>query len=178
MSLYAKYLEELGLSTKATKGQIKKRFRILAKKHHPDLSNDPNAEEQFIEINEAYEYLMEHYSQPRASVQINDDWEYKREAVREEAQKASRSGYKTWSKNHSSTSGLANVLLHLLSLGFGFFFSAICSIITYVYIISSLEPARGKHVLLTFAFFFIWIAFGFFTSYKISSTKWFKSLLH
>lgn len=48
----------LGVSRKADEGQIKRAFRGLAKKHHPDQnSDDPTAKEKFAEINTAYEIL-------------------------------------------------------------------------------------------------------------------------
>lgn len=48
----------LGVSRKADDTQIKRAFRGLAKKHHPDQnSGDPQAKEKFAEINTAYEIL-------------------------------------------------------------------------------------------------------------------------
>lgn len=52
-----KYYDILGLPSGASKGEIKKAYYKLAKKYHPDISQEPNAEEKFIEINEAYELL-------------------------------------------------------------------------------------------------------------------------
>lgn len=48
----------LGVSRKATDAEIKKAFRTLAKKHHPDThANDPKAVKKFQEISAAYEVL-------------------------------------------------------------------------------------------------------------------------
>ena len=47
----------LGLSKGAPEAEIKKAFRRLAKKFHPDQSKEPRAKEQFGEINQAYEIL-------------------------------------------------------------------------------------------------------------------------
>ncbi len=48
----------LGVSRKATDAEIKKAFRALAKKHHPDThANDPKAVKRFQEISAAYELL-------------------------------------------------------------------------------------------------------------------------
>ncbi|MSP94167.1 MAG: J domain-containing protein [Alphaproteobacteria bacterium] len=48
----------LGVPKKASEAEIKKAFRQLAKKHHPDThANDPNAVKNFQEINAAYEVL-------------------------------------------------------------------------------------------------------------------------
>ena len=47
----------LGVATSATQDEIKQAFRRLARKYHPDVSIEPNAEEQFKRINEAHRVL-------------------------------------------------------------------------------------------------------------------------
>ncbi len=49
--------ETLNVSENATPAEIKKAYRTLAKKYHPDMNKDPKAEEKFKEINAAYEVL-------------------------------------------------------------------------------------------------------------------------
>jgi len=53
------YYEVLGLSKGASDDEIKRAYRQMAKKYHPDINKEPGAEEKFKEINEAYEVLSD-----------------------------------------------------------------------------------------------------------------------
>ncbi len=53
------YYELLGVKKNASEKEIKKAFRKLARKFHPDVSDDPNAHDKLAEINNAYEILMD-----------------------------------------------------------------------------------------------------------------------
>jgi len=53
------YYEVLGIDRNATTEDIKKAFRNLAFKYHPDRNHEPGAEEKFKEINEAQEVLSD-----------------------------------------------------------------------------------------------------------------------
>ncbi len=57
---YKDYYHTLGVDKKADQDAIKKAYRKLARKYHPDVNpDDPNAEEKFKEINEAYQVLSD-----------------------------------------------------------------------------------------------------------------------
>ena len=53
------YYDILGVSRDADKEEIKRAYRRLARKYHPDVNKEPGAEERFKEINRAYEILSE-----------------------------------------------------------------------------------------------------------------------
>ncbi len=53
------YYEVLGISKTASDEDIKKAYRKLAKKYHPDVSTETNAEAKFKEVQEAYDVLSD-----------------------------------------------------------------------------------------------------------------------
>jgi len=54
---YKDYYAVIGVDRKATQDEIRKAYRRLARKYHPDVNKDPGAEEKFKEIGEAHEVL-------------------------------------------------------------------------------------------------------------------------
>ena len=59
------YYDRLGLSKDASQDEIKRAYRKLPKKYHPDINKEPGAEEKYKEILEAYETLSD--AQKRAA---------------------------------------------------------------------------------------------------------------
>ena len=80
-----------GLNPGASEDEIRKRYRELVKKFHPDVNKDAHAEKKFIEIQAAYEELMQ---EPEEQLDINhpseptfqDEYTAYREYAREQFQ--------------------------------------------------------------------------------------------
>ena len=56
---YKDYYAVMGVAKDATQDEIKRAYRKLARKYHPDVSSEPDAEERFKEVGEAYEVLKD-----------------------------------------------------------------------------------------------------------------------
>ena len=70
---YRDYYKILGLARDASQDDIKRAYRKLARKFHPDVSAEANAEERFKEVSEAYEVLKD--PEKRAAYdQLGDNW--------------------------------------------------------------------------------------------------------
>ena len=56
---FKNYYETMGVARDAKPDEIKRSYRRLARKFHPDVSKEPDAEERFKEVQEAYEVLKD-----------------------------------------------------------------------------------------------------------------------
>lgn len=67
------YYETLGVARNATEADIKSAYRKLARKYHPDVNKDGDAEERFKEVGEAYTVLKD--TEKRAAYdQMGSNW--------------------------------------------------------------------------------------------------------
>jgi curved DNA-binding protein len=70
---YKDYYKILGVTREANQEEIKRAYRRLARKYHPDVSKEANAEERFKEVQEAYEVLKD--PEKRAAYdQLGSNW--------------------------------------------------------------------------------------------------------
>ncbi|MFJ8826552.1 DnaJ C-terminal domain-containing protein [Streptomyces sp. NPDC102467] len=75
------YYDVLGVQRNASSDDIQQAFRKLARKYHPDINKDPQAEERFKELNEAYSVLSDPKTRSRYDRfgedfrQIPEDWD-------------------------------------------------------------------------------------------------------
>ncbi len=68
------YYEIMGVDRNATQDEIKRAYRKLARKYHPDVNSDPDAETRFQELGEAYEVLKD--PEKRAAYdQLGKNWQ-------------------------------------------------------------------------------------------------------
>ena len=78
--IYKDYYKDLGVRKTATAAEIKKAYRALANKYHPDKARgDKAAEEKFKDINEANEVLSDPVKRKKYD-QFGADWKHYEEA--------------------------------------------------------------------------------------------------
>lgn len=71
---YRDYYETLGVARDANADDIKKQYRRLARKYHPDVSKETDAEDKFKQVKEAYEVLKDPEKR-KAYDQMGDQWQ-------------------------------------------------------------------------------------------------------
>lgn len=75
------YYSLLGTERNATKKEIKKNYRLLATKYHPDKSKDPDSATKFIAITEAYDTLSNKKSRAKYDLLIWEELKRKKDST-------------------------------------------------------------------------------------------------
>ncbi len=95
------YYKILGVAKTATEKEIKKAFRKLARKYHPDLNpNDKTAEKKFKEINEANEVLSNVENRKKYD-KYGKDWQHGEQYEKAKQQQQSQRQYQSQSQQQS-----------------------------------------------------------------------------
>ncbi len=118
--MYIDYYNILGVNKNATQDEIKKAYRKLARKFHPDLNpNDKEAKKKFQEINEANEVLSDPEKRKKYD-QYGQDWKHAEEFEKQRSyqQQASAPGGGQWSTSSGSEEGFSDFFNDLFG-GFG-----------------------------------------------------------
>ena len=117
------YHKILGLKKDAGPDEIKRAYRQLAKKYHPDINKAPDAHDQFIKITEAYEILINrdlheyyfHRETTRDPGFMHAQYEKAREEARENARRYARMKYEKFIREQEAfkKSGWHDLILTL-----------------------------------------------------------------
>ncbi|MFD1292297.1 DnaJ C-terminal domain-containing protein [Lutibacter holmesii] len=98
---YVDYYKILGIAKTASESDIKKAYRKLARKYHPDLNpNDKKAEAKFKEINEANEVLSNPENRKKYD-KYGENWEHAEAYEKANQQQKSRSSHQGHSQHYS-----------------------------------------------------------------------------
>lgn len=103
------YLKLLGLRDDASEKEIKKKYRTLVKKYHPDINPSADAHDKFLEIDEAYEYLTRKEAPAYESYQ--KEWVDPEVVARQERIRKARE--RAWKKRQEELRRLNHVLSKL-----------------------------------------------------------------
>lgn len=102
---YIDYYKTLGLDKSATADQIKKAYRKLARKYHPDLNpNNQDAATKFKELNEANEVLSDPEKRKKYD-KYGENWQYADQIEEQQRQQANNQSYQQYSSSGEGFGG-------------------------------------------------------------------------
>jgi len=170
------YYKILGLQAGVSLEEIKKAYRFLAKKYHPDVSDDPDAGDKFIKITEAYEILVNRsvietlHITAESKEEQKFTYEYFRKAAKEKAKMAAEMRYEKLQREHEAfqKSGMYDLFLFLNYIFHGFIVLAALFLLVFPVVLAIRTGFFGM--------FFLWIIGGFLVLFIIGKGKSFFRL--
>ena len=113
------YYAILGVSEKANFQEIKKSYRRLAKKYHPDRNKSPNAEETIKKINQAFEILSDRKKRKQYDLEASNIFDAKDSNYEENlSDQKQRNSYNFTKAESKSNLGYDNLLLDTIKSRF------------------------------------------------------------
>lgn len=154
------YYRVLGLRQGASDDEIRKAYRKKAMEYHPDRNQSPDAQEMFIRLNEAYEYLISHpYRRDITEEEVRRNYQawidYRRAEARKRAETYARSSYEEFRKSpiYKSATVIDGTMVFLgLLLGTAVI---IMTVYGYIYRLKTAGSPRDEPSLLLAAVSFI-----------------------
>lgn len=122
-SLYSRYLQILEVQASATEQELKKAYRRKALQLHPDRNKSPRAHEEFVELTEAYEYLL-NYDKGGSAAQViyrEQQWrDTEKQKARERARQHAQMKHEEFINSHfyKSVTSLESVVKHVFIMLF------------------------------------------------------------
>jgi hypothetical protein len=179
------YYQILEVAEGASQEEIKQAYRKLAKQNHPDVNKSPDAHQNFCEISEAYEFLMNYWPQYASKYsgtngvdqkyrehQKSEAYEQFMQEAQARARKQARMRYEKFRKQHEAfqESGLND-----LALIFTMFMRIFSIILLLFLFFAPLVLAFAAHWTWIFAIFFMWpFAAGIAWYYHDNRKNYFK----
>jgi len=164
------YYAILEVPRDATIDEVKRSYRRLARKYHPDVNPSPDAQERFIAVTEAYEFVLRKLTQdsaPRSSrnvyesnreaQSIIDEWlKAERERIRARAKAHARMRYSQFKQTEyfKATNTRQNQIVATLAIAVGIFV-VVGSVQGTLKVISENEELRNINYIGSFVIIFI-----------------------
>ncbi|MBN2109527.1 MAG: DnaJ domain-containing protein [Methanosarcinaceae archaeon] len=149
----------LGISPNASAADIKKRYRDLMIKYHPDRNNSPDAEEKAKMINEAYSVLSDPMKRSEYDHRLSEPWLHsqQRKAYRASNQRTTYSRTYTWTYDPSSgRRGRQGKSANPFRNTFGLFLKMV-SIIVLLWVLLHFAILTIGVILTLLVFYLLWI---------------------
>ncbi|MCZ2444318.1 MAG: DnaJ domain-containing protein [Flavobacteriales bacterium] len=131
------YYHLLGVGEDASDAELRKAYRQKAQELHPDINPSESAHQRFIELTEAYQYLLHYRKQPNKQSLSKE--EAIRQAMRQRARRYAEMRYHEFKKNAEA---LEQTSIH--DIFFGKWVTALLGLVALFFLIDSVWPAQKQ----------------------------------